>query len=276
MTVRTGLIPSQPAGAGATYDVWWPGVAQQMTVGDQVGTGLTRQGTSTLGLVGFIQVATGTAQVARYLGTSAYRLRSAAAGDRAELQGGTFINVPIEQLPASLGPMPMQCWRLIAVCAFPLLAGPLNPATADLGLELLPGNVDSMNQGANRPGIMFGPTDNGVFSLRARPGFGPAYTVNTPVPAGQTPSLADYNMYELRIIGASNAGPAQLKVFINSRQVLPAVLFGVGAGLLPSENASGGGFNSYRFYVTNSPSGILDCYVKSMHWVAGPTEQSTL
>lgn len=148
-----------------------------------------------------------------------------------------------------------NCWSWKATVAFSAAAGAL---AGDCGLQIWCGNHTTVNGDGTdtSAGVKFGPTDTGVIALQARRADAGALTVNTAVAAGLTPTLTNFNTYELQIITGSNSSDPQLIALINSVVVVGPVSWTAAAGLLPPPNAVAGNFG-YRVALTNRGAGSV-------------------
>jgi hypothetical protein len=288
MTTRSTLVQGAPAGAGRSWEWVWPDWG--LVWNDNAvppGTSGSRGGpVSQAGATGVSVAATGAVRVKNYQpgtgviatafnGADCIQFLNGAAGDLADLKG-PGVHPAIDQLAAGVVADPFErVMRYVGVCAFPALGGALG-AAADLGLELRPGNVASMNNGANRPGVMFGPIDANTIAFRGRATFAAAYTFNEQFTLAQL-GLASYDtwlVWELRVISADATGPAQLKAFLNGRQFGTTKLFGSGAALLPGPSAAGGGFQGLYPCFMNTNTGAYSAYVRRLRVITAPDEQS--
>lgn len=207
-------------------------------------------------------------------GAVSVQLLNAAAGDLADVKAPPLTG-QLGQLAAGVLADPFErVFRFVGLLAFEPLPGALG-AAADYGLELLPGNVASMNNGASRPGVMFGPTDAGTISLRTRQAFAGGYTSTQSFTLAQL-GLASYNqwmLWELRVLFGDANGPAQLKAFLNGKQFGNAVQWGAAAGnLLPTYIGAGGGFYGLYPYLMNTNTGALSCYAQWLRVIRAPDE----
>lgn len=180
-------------------------------------------------------------------GVPCLKFNNAVAGDLCLINfGGVTTLLEKGTNPAFGGDPDKKVFSFRALLAFQPLVGALG--AADLGLQINPGNVQSM-MNANRPGIMLGPVDAGNIALRARWQFVAPLTVNQVIPFA-TAGIADisgWNLYELRFVGATGSTAGVLKAYVNGKQVGQSVTFGSDGGgpgvpLLPNFDASGGGF----------------------------------
>lgn len=264
------------SGSGRTFHEWWPSfVETRNTAGAGYTNSAARQG---INAAGGASVATGGASGSAaiagiFKGTIPVRFRNLVAGDLVDLTFGRYFYPMTEQRGDNDVGNPMRVFRYLADVAYPALGGALG-AAADLGMELRCGNISSMNNGALRPGVMFGPVDANNIGLRIRLAFGGAYTLDrqmTFAQAGVT-DITTFNLWELRIVGGDKAGPAQLKAFINGRQFGANVVMGAAAAIVPAPDAAGGGFNGYQWRFINTNTGAYDCYVNQVHSIISAFE----
>lgn len=138
------------------------------------------------------------------------------------------------------------------------------------------------NPTPGRPGCMFGPTGAAEFGLRIRRLFNNPYTVDRRLTFAQCGivDVTDWNIYELRIIGASKGVGAKLKAFINGQQFGADIDISNAAALFPVLSQAGGGFNGYNWRVTNSNMGFqfgapYNFYTNEVHWIISPTADTS-
>lgn len=225
---------------------------------------------------------TGTATITKQVQNRAlcYRMQTLLATDAAILNF-EIMNLLIEQQAAGFpgephfGAHSFQC-----IIAYDTPQAGAIPAGADLGLELTPGNVSSMNNGANRPGIMFGPVSDTQLGIRARFQFVAGYTVNDAKTFAQCniTNINKFNLYELRVIGATGAASAQLFAYVNGQRAFGPYSFSTAAALLPGYDSSGGGFFSLNWRVMNSQMQApgYNLYINRAHSILAPTEQALI
>lgn len=294
MGLSSGGIGILSAGAGRSYQIMWP--PQSDTWNN--GSGPSQNMTGRLGFSGvsngisITNIATGVTQFFSYspgtpgtfvasdstLGSPAVMLKNLAAGDQNKVgfNQGYFLGYEGEKLGAGIQPDRFfHVARFIVRGCFRQLAGAINQTTTDIGLMIVPGNVASMNMGANRPGYQFGPTDVGVYTLRARKSFAAAYDFSqdfTAAALGLPDPAETWCTYEMRIIGADNGKPAQYKMFVNEVQIGPTISISPTDGRAPGPSASGGGFNGLNFNIINSNGGTYIWLVKYMCLILCPDE----
>lgn len=210
------------------------------------------------------------------------RLRTTAlANDVAQIQFGNAFPL-IERLPTTIPVTPSYSYRLIVIAAFQALPGALG-ANQDLGLEILPGNVSTMNVGATRPGIMFGPTDATHIGLRIRQTFGGGFTLDRELTFAQAgvSNISNWNVFELRMVSAVQAGVGGvLRAFVNGVPFGAAVDMSTPAGIFPVLSQAGGGFNGFCYRITNGNVGNLiagtyDFFFNEAHLIVSPTEDNS-
>lgn len=281
MTTRHVLIPPSPPGAGRISHEIWPNQRLNRTNGALAGAnvtdGTTRQGIHSAGVAAAVLGgASGSLTIAGiYRGAIPVRVRNLVAGDIADLQFVSEFFPAVEQQAQTDVGNPVRVYSLKCHVAFPVLGGALG-AAADLGLELRPGNVASMNNGANRPGVMFGPVSATHLAFRGRPGFAAPYAFDQQFPfaAAGLVDVADFAVWELRVIAADSRGPAVIKALINNRQVGVSVLMNAAAALAPLPDAAGGGFNGYHWRFINTNTGNYDAMLNEAHILRAPDEAS--
>lgn len=209
-----------------------------------------------------------------------YRMQTLLATDSAVVNF-EIMNLLIEQQAAGFqGDPHFGAHGLQAILAYDVPQAGAIPAAADLGLSLHPGNVTSMNNGANRPGIMFGPVSDTQLGFRARFQFVAAYTVNdakTFAQCGIT-DITKFNLYELRVTGATGAQSAQISALVNGVRVFGPYSFATAAALLPGYDSSGGGFFSlnWRFINSQMQAPGYNVYINRIHSVLAPNEGSLI
>lgn len=295
MPTRSTALSAPPTGAGRFMHWTWPARGSFFANLNSAASanGSIRGGGGDFGAASvLVGGATGsTAQVTRQSsgggagvnGASAtcYKLHNGAAGDIAAINFGGPTTL-IEQVnnPAFTGDPDKRVYSFRAVLAFTALTGPIGGA--DVGMQINPGNVNSMFAGANRPGIQFGPVDVGKIGLRARWQFVAPLTINDSLTFAQAGinDITDWNLFELRVVGASGAKPAILTAYVNGKRVLGPYTFGWngGATLLPGVDSSGGGFLGLTSRVgvnnvpTNGGAAPYDMFVFNMAEVHAASE----
>lgn len=289
MGSRQALVQGAPPGAGRGLELRWPDYGTVPNDNSNPGAGSTGRGggassagwtihTAATGTVRYKnnEPGVGAGPAVGPGGAVCAEFANAAGGDLANVQGPAAMG-QLAQLPAGIVSDPFErVFRFVAFAAFPPLGGAIG-AAADLGLEIVPGNVASMNQGANRPGIMFGPTDVNKIGLRTRDGFAAPYKTDQEFTLAQL-GLASYNqwmLWELRIVFGDANGPAQLKAFLNNRQFGNTVVWGAAAGsLLPTYIGAGGGFMGLYPYFVNVNNGGLATYAQWLRVIRAPDESN--
>lgn len=301
MSLSSGGIAQFSAGAGRSAMIKWPTPADVITGGSAPSSNLLSRGGSASAAAGVSQSvagATGSIQYQNYTpgspgainsvdstkGSTCVMVKNGAVADSARVQFNQgFQELEVEQLGAGILPDPFfRVFRFVVRCVFPLLPGPINQTTVDCGICLAPGGVSTsngMNQGANRPGIQLGPTDNGVFTLRSRKSFAAGYDFqqNFTYAALGLPTPAEtFCTYELRLISADNSGPAKVKAFVNNIQVGPTFSISAADGRVPGPNAGGSGTAGLVPYVHCANVGNYQIYMKWMAMIWSPDEQGNL
>lgn len=294
MTTRSTLVAGAPAGAGRSVMIMWPGLND--TINDGSAATATQQ--ARLGVTSNVTVAIGAAGLGAASwrnygisptsalttnspsqGTPALRMTSGVVGDAVSLKFNQSLFPEIEQLLPGGVPDPFfRVWRFVARMAIVPLAGAIN-AEATFGLAMIPGGNTSINGGGAKPGIMLGPTNVGTISLRARHDNVAGYRTQQDATVAQL-GLTTYDQwltYELRAVGSDATGPAQLKAFINGRQLGNSVNFGPAAGpLLPSPSAAGGGFKGlFPWLIADNVVGGT-IYLRWMALILSPDEGANL
>ena len=295
MGLASGGIAQFSAGAGRSMMFWWPNWADAATGGTtpsaNVGGrlpapygatggatvgGILQYQNYTIGAPGAINSVHSTA------GSQCIMLKTQAAGDAYKVSWNEgFYGLEVEQLPAGMQPERFyRVFRHIVRCCFPVLPAPISLTGSDIGLMILPGNVAQMNQGANRPGIQFGPTDVGVWTLRSRKNFGAAYDFQQNFTNAQL-GIPNYPQetwmtLEMRVISADNTKPAQFKMFCNEVQIGPTMNISAADGRIPGPAAAGGGALGYNPCIINQYTGVYAWYLKYMCLILAPDEQGNL
>lgn len=278
------IVPAPILGAQRTLDITWPGIlGLRPNNGSAVGAiaHMTRQGagqplqnTSGVALIGAgsaFQWGTGTG----YLGRAAGVLRP---GHGAPPVG---MNVQLDPmvLTPTFGPSTNQndgsqtddwaCWRCYGILSFQ----PQVSYAADMGMVwvcLNAGNSDLTN-GAK--GFGFLQTSDTQISFSIAPALGGGIGTTSVVFTG---NVQLWNTYEIRIIGATPANNAVLKVFVNGRRVISYDW--VTAGLPdPQHSNLQYGFltmlNAHASGVGGDASGFA---INKARFIVGPTEASLL
>lgn len=208
-------ISKQPAGAQRTMDFYFPS-NQLYTVGTtSIGnTWNDRQATIQYGM----GTVTGIGAPPAGSGWTTYRGRIAHKQTASAGTGGFFASdsnfgIHFPQLKSGLGGLfqdDFRCWRIVLVAAYD--HGILN--NTDLGLEVGPGFNYNILVTPNS-GLAVRPSSNTTAGVVASTGGAP--TIQQDVATGL--DVADWNAYEMRIIGATLTTDAIWKVFINGVHV---------------------------------------------------------
>lgn len=232
------VVSAYPPGAGRSYDVSWPDYLGVMPInGGAVGTGRVvwgRQGGNTPsagignnvsqsntgvgGTPGFF-AATGTG----WNGRGAIQL---VPGNTFGLNAGVRCSLDAMTIFPNFGAAAVNgdisatddfaCWRCFAILSFPVTNG----YGSDLGIEWTAGNVGNPQiVGGGACGFGFQQTAADTISFVRRPSIGGALT-STVVRQTSNVDLLNWNTYEIRVIGATPARNALLKVLINGQRVL--------------------------------------------------------
>lgn len=265
------------AGSGRTSHIYFPNIDNNRQALGAVGTNATyRNGILYSG--GHTTTVGGASGAARWhnaqlQGAWPGRIENVVAGDLAEWGIVTNYFPLLEQLGNNDIGNPSKVIRFIAVLAYPLLGGALG-AAADLGMEIRVGNIASLNNGATRPGIMFGPVDAGLIGLRIRKAFGGAYTLDRQLTFAQAGvvDITKFNVWELRIVSADAAQPAKLKALINGVQFGNPVDMSAAAGILFDHAVAGGGFAGWKLRLMNTNTGNYTFYCNEYHAITAADE----
>lgn len=283
-------VPQPVPGAARTYSVTWPGVIQtRPATGTNVGQApnMTRQGSQApLGAITSAQQFTGVGSsitwgtnitATAYLGRAAviFRPGTAAPPTGAVQQMDALVMTPTwgaktDQTDSSATD-DYACWRLVTVLSFQ----PQPSYVADNGVTavcLNAGSYDIISGFASGFGFIQ-TADQEVSFVRRSVNAGGLLT-KTPIISGV--DLQKWRTYELRIIGATPAKNAILKVFVNGNIVLTLDWV---TDALPSPVHSNG---TYGFQVC----GVAHCAgvgggnagfaLNTASMMVGPTEASLL
>lgn len=223
----TGTPPVR--GAGRTVDIVWP-APTLLTVGTiSIGISyLDRQGVcindrGTLSTFGVQPAGSGWTL---YRGRIANKITGSGTSGSFHLGGDTFY-FPQNRL-ATLFNDDLACWRIACMSATDTSAG---VGTGDPGgVEVGSANNFNLRASAANPGYRLGPTSNTQISCQVRQNGGGAFTIDQVV--ATVADVADYHLYEMRFIGATNARDGIFRCFVDGQQVFSAS-YGAGT-LLPS------------------------------------------
>jgi len=103
------------------------------------------------------------------------------------------------------------CHRFAALMAWDTLSGTV---TGDLGMLIAPGNNNKVIN-STQAGIEFGPLDATHIGVRVRAVDGGALVYSQALSV--QPVYTEWNLYEIRVIGATNNVAAQCKFFVNNQ-----------------------------------------------------------
>lgn len=287
------IVPSPTPGAGRSLSIYWPDYLSVMpangaaipigrvawgrqgytTPSAGVGNNQSQSNTGVGGTPGFFS-ATGTG----FNGRGAVQLMP---GNTFGVNAGVRLSLDAMTIFPNYGAAAVNgdqsatddfaCWRCYAVMAF---AGGTNGLGSDLGIEWTASNVGNPQLvGGGACGFGFQQTAVDTVSFIRRPAIAGALTT-TAVRVTTAADLLSWNSYEIRIIGATPARNAVLKVLINGRSVLSLdwVTDVLGAPL-----ASTGVYG----YVTGlmalcGGAAAPGLVVNRVGFMAGPTEASLL
>ena len=266
------IAPSTSPGAGRTLDLLWPSpVAGIFNTGASATNNVTARAGS--GAQSFAAASTGTlnagasVSMQKKAGIMAARYATGATANAGVWTSLSMQPTPIvEPLAVSATGDAWRCWSARFLVAWD------NPAAAvgtDYGLLLMAYNQTQF-AGTTNPGIYLGMTNANTLTLQARRLNGGALTVNQAI--ANPPDLTQWNMVEMRILGADKGTPAVLKILINGA-VMTSLNFGATAGLLPDPDAHGSGFAGYTWlWAAFSPGVNLNLYMARVQIIAAPTE----
>lgn len=271
MRVET-TISQPPRGGGRSLDLTYPDNVSRIpgTVG--MGTSwINRQAYSAVAIgteTGFGVPPAGTGWTT-YRGRVCYKQMGQnlpGAGGFFSTGGGNFaIYFPTLRQGASVYSEDFRCWRVTLICAIDTIT-----ATGGCGLEVGPNNALDIRTGA-AVGFALGPSQvaqNRANLLIKQTGVG--ITVNQEIAIGDS---FDYNMYEMRFIGATATKDGIFKAFINGTQVFSGN-WGAGTQFCNLIEAGAGGFRvSTGNRNQNGATYTAQC---GLTISAGPTEASLL
>jgi hypothetical protein len=196
----------------------WQGFTAQDTGGLGVLTGAAgRQ--SDLGTTFWTLTTTGVPPAGNigvvYKGRAAFGLTNNTANGYTA--SGGFITAGLQR---SLGNVPFlgnhdwACWEFSAILAYDALPGAV-AATGEVGLVIGAGNNTRpmFATGPTQAGIVFGPTNTGVMSVRVRTTDAGAVALNQNVTAPT--DMTEWHRYAIRIISASGTNEAQCKFLVD-------------------------------------------------------------
>ncbi len=187
------------------------------------------------------------------------------------------IQVPVGQfaqpMPATLS---LSCMRVLALMKGAFVAD----AGGDVGIQICQGGRFPSFTIFNdfTPGIQFGPRGPARASLRVRFAQAGGLTLDLDVAAAFMATINPnaWNLWEVRILGASNQSNAAIKCLCNGIQVVPTQVIDA-AAVIPGpwyvpNNSTGYTFGAVNRGDSNSPH----LYVDGMEFMAGPNETSLL
>jgi hypothetical protein len=202
---RNGLNSdfSKGRGAGRVLDVSWPmpGTLFGSTSGS--GESYTRQGFHQSLLVGVGQ-SPGFSAVEYYKGRVAVKY---VAGSGRAYQGGPIFH-PVQEANGPEVETDAFCWRVKAILAFNPLLG-----AGDTGLWFVRAGDDSAFMLGTSRGFAIRPVSATTVQLLSRTAIGVGFQMSDELDI--VIDVSEYNVYEARFIGGSEAVPPQVKVYIN-------------------------------------------------------------
>ena len=223
----TGTPPVR--GAGRTVDITWPAPNLQTNGTISIGiTYLDRQGIGTgdRGTLSSFGVQPAGSGWTLYRGRVANKITGSGTSGSWHTGGDTFY-FPQNRL-STLFQDDLCCWRITSICAVDTSAG---VGTGDPGgLEVGSNNAFNLRASLANPGYRLGPTSATQISCQVRQNGGAAFSIDQVV--ATVADVADWHMYEMRFIGATNARDGIFRCFVDGVQVFSAS-YGAGT-LLPS------------------------------------------
>lgn len=199
-----------------------------------------------------------------YKGRIANRMPGSGVSGQFYLTGSTFaILFPQNRSGRTLYNDDFRCWR---ICYIGAMDGGVG--TGDTGLEIGPGLNYDMRVGTP-PGFRLGPGSANDVRLSVRQNGGGAFTIDQVV---ANVDVTEWNMYEMRFIGATAQNDAVFRAFVNGVQVFSASW---GAGTLLPGFANGSSFG-YMVGIGNRGTTGVYFAINGLTIQAAPTEASLL
>lgn len=222
-------LPAPPRGASRVYDIVYPIPRFCTTTTDLGNDVITRQGTLVSGIVAISSSgAVETHKSLVYGGQVAYALSVDGASTLVVSLQTTFrLRISTEQ-PAANPVGDYMAWRVACWMAF----GSAGNGAGDYGLELCAADTPGDMITAGSRGILIGPSGaaNDI-AVRARQSTAGALTINDTLSAAV--DIAEYNLYEFRLVSARGSNEAAIGAYVNGRQYA-SYAWGVGT-LLPAD-----------------------------------------
>lgn len=168
-----------------------------------------------------------------------------------------------------------SCFSIRATLAWDNIA---NASISDIGLAMFCGNLNNQlfSAAPKNSGITFGPTDIATIALRAMKGG--ATTVNEVVAAGLTPTLTNWNTFELRCVSGSPTSDPVMFGLINGQPVTQKYSWTAAVGLLPPPNVYGQ--HGYLLGVgcanPNANANLIHQYIHEICWTAAGSEAALI
>lgn len=274
--------PLLPIGAGRTVDKTWPGVQQNITntaagmtanITGRPGAGADYSGVTIVAYVGGAGGAVGSNQD----NVPCYNLTATSAGPAGNGMGWQDrVRSPIGKFTKLQPPSSLACWRMLAL----IKGGFVGDSGADVGLQICQGTRFPSNNifADGTSGMQFGPRGVARASLRVRYVQAGPLTLDLDVAAGFMANINPnaWNLWEVRILGATNQSNAVLKCLCNGLQVIPDQVIDA-AGVLPGPLYAP---NNSMFYtagvVNRGADNSPNFYLGPVQWIAAPNETSLL
>ena len=271
---RVLALPVPPAGAGRTVHVFFPDFTS--ITGNVGNNAAGRVGTSQ-GAAVMANVTQGAppAQVTTsYKGTQCWKWGSAVGGAGVAIWFNYRINPSRDQTSFPTGLDDRGVIETRWLMAFDRPAGDLSDPR-DLGIGISPGNnnQNTFNPAVGavyRAGTQFGPGGPGKLRFRSRgaqSGVGPPpYSADFDTTNTTFPNFDErnWNVYAIRMIGATSSGNGVCKALINGIQ-FASFDMSTGVGAFPAVNAGIGAVIGWLCGITNATNGEFD----SMYFARG-------
>lgn len=279
MRAETVIGPNSP-GAGRSYSYSWP--PQEFIAAGSQPTLSTLYRPNAFSLINQITNGTGGAPpgpqgATFYRGLHCYRVTADATSVRV-FQPIATSGAPYQAYFPIVRPTlanldrldGFACWRVAALLAFD---NPAGAVPGDLGITWCPGLNTTPRFGES--GVTFGVTNTSTVNLTVVQVDGGARTFDQNVPAGSTPDVTNWHLYELRALGATRATEATLKACIDGRTVF-TLPWGPGTVLPGLQSGVAGANLGYRWSLSNRGGAAFTTavYVASsgIQIAAAPTE----
>lgn len=269
MSTRSQVVGAPPGGAGRTLHLMWPDF-------NFIGGALTTNGWNRVGAVATANVSANVTQGAppattlqTYKGLRCWGLSSAVGGAGTAIWFAAVLNPSRDATKFPIGVNDRAVIELRWLLAFDRPAGDLGDSL-DLGLGISPGNnnQNTFNPAVGavyRAGAQFGPGGPGKLRLRSRAGQTvvgpPPYATGLGFDTGNVAVAGfderEWHLYQLRIIGGTNAGNGTVKALIDGVQ-FSTFDASVAANIFPDVAAGVGGVVGVRLGVCNNTNATFD------------------